>query len=55
MSSSFNRSQAASRILPALLVLSVLVIEGALGGQALGAVVQQLVEAQSSAVAHMMN
>lgn len=50
MSSSFTRSQASSRILPALLVLSVLVIEAAIGGRALGAVVQQMVQAQTSAV-----
>lgn len=53
MSSSLIRSQATSRILPALLVLSVLIIEGALGGRALGAVVQQLVQAQTSTVAQL--
>jgi hypothetical protein len=46
MSSSLTRSQAGSRIWPALLVLSVLVLEGALGGRALGAVVQQALMAQ---------
>jgi hypothetical protein len=46
-------SRASSRILPALLVLSVLIIEGALGGRALGAVVQQIVQAQTTAIGHL--
>ena len=54
MSSSFSRSQGSSRYLPAFLVLSVLVIEAAIGGRALGAVVQQLVQAQTSAVSQLI-
>ena len=50
MSSSYMRSRTQSRYLAAFLVLSVLVIEAAIGGRALGAVVQQLVQAQTSAV-----
>ena len=50
MSMSYERSRAQSRYLAAFLVLSVLIIEGALGGRALGAVVQQLVQAQTSTV-----
>jgi hypothetical protein len=38
-----------SRFLPAILVLTFLVLEVAVGGRALGAIVEQAVQAQSAA------
>lgn len=53
MSLSYDRSPAGSRIWPALLVISVLAFEAALGGRALGAFVEQVLNAQPSATHYL--